>query len=115
MTVSQATTSVTVRDRPTNVNLVGQYVRNLNKNLSKQVLVKVQILEVDLENDYNMGIDWQLIAKAFHNSPFVINGNYGTPISIANVFSPQSGIGANPAPTYPQMGTQSQNSGIIPS
>lgn len=115
VTVSQATTSVIVRDRPSNVSLVGQYIRNLNKNLSKQVLVKVQILEVNLENDYNFGIDWQLIAKAFHNSPFVVNGSYGTPISIANVFTPQAAIGNNPAPTYPQIGTQSQNPAIIPS
>jgi len=114
-TVSQATTSVTVRDRPSNVQLVEQYIHNLNRNLSKQVLVKIQILEIQLENDYNFGLDWQIIARAFHNSPFVINGNYGTPITISNVFSAQSGIGANPAPLYPQLGTQSQNTAIIPS
>jgi hypothetical protein len=44
--VSQAATSVTVRDRPTNVELVGQYVRNLNKSLSQQVFVKIEILDV---------------------------------------------------------------------
>lgn len=115
VTVSQATTTVTVRDRPSIVRLVGQYICNLNKNLSKQVLVKIQILEVQLENDYNLGLDWQIIANAFHNSPFVINGNYGTPITISNVFSGQSGIGKNPAPLYPQFGTQAQNTGIIPS
>ncbi len=84
VTVSQATTSVTVRDRPTNVELIGQYIANLNHSLSKQVLVKVQVLEVQLENDYNFGINWQIIAKAFKNSPFVINGNYGTPVSITS-------------------------------
>lgn len=115
VTVSQSTTTVTVRDRPSNIQLVGQYIKNLNQNLSRQVLVKVQILELDLEHDYNFGIDWQLIAKAFHNSPFVINGNYGTPITISNVFSTQSGIGSNPAPLYPQLGTQSQSTSVIPS
>src|SRR5262249_39605856 len=49
--VSESTTTVTVRDRPTNVELVGRYIMNLNKSLSKQVLVKVQVLEVTLEND----------------------------------------------------------------
>ena len=114
VTVSQSTTSVTVRDRPSNVKLVAQYVENLNKNLSKQVLVKVQILEVDLENAYNLGLDWQIIANAFHNSPFIINGNYGTPISITNVLSQQTGLGGGVAPPYPQIGTQMQNPGIIP-
>ena len=112
VTISQSTTSVTVRDKPNHVALIGQYIGNLNKRLSKQVLIKVQILEVKLENDYNLGLNWQLIANAFHNSPFIVNGNYGTPISISQVFSAQTGIGANPAPTYPQLGTQAQNATI---
>lgn len=115
VTVSQATTSVTVRDKPSNVSLVGQYIQNMNKNLSKQVLIKVQILEVDLENAYNLGLDWQIIAKAFHNSPFIINGNYGTPVSITNVLSTQTAIGNNTAPLYPQIGTQGQDPTVIPS
>ncbi|OGT36833.1 MAG: hypothetical protein A3F11_08605 [Gammaproteobacteria bacterium RIFCSPHIGHO2_12_FULL_37_14] len=83
--VSESTTSVTVRDRPSNVELVGRYIYNLNNNLSKQVLVKIQILSVNLENDYNFGINWQMVANAFHNSPFVVNANYGTPVAITAV------------------------------
>lgn len=117
VTVSQASTTVTVRDRPTNVQLVGQYIQNLNHNLSKQVLVKVQVLEIDLQNDYNLGIDWQMIARAFHNSPFIVNGNYGTPVTISNIFSSQTGFPTGPgptaAPTYPQFGTY--GNGQVPS
>lgn len=80
--VSQSSTSVTVRDRPSNVNLIGQYVANLNASLSKQVLVKVQVLEVSLENGFNYGIDWSIVANGFHNSPFQLNADYGTPIAI---------------------------------
>lgn len=109
VTVSQSTTTVTVRDRPMNVEIISQYIRNLNSKLSKQVLVKVQILEVDLSNDYTYGIDWGAIAKAFHNSPFVVNANYGTPVNISQVFTPQvvgpvPGGGTPAAPQYPQMG-----------
>jgi MSHA biogenesis protein MshL len=108
-TVSQATTSVTVRDRPSNLALVSQYIANLNSKLSRQVLVKIQILQVDLRNDYEMGINWQIIAKSFHNSPFVLNGNYGTPISITNFVSqsalPSAISGTTGAPTVPQFGT----------
>lgn len=82
MTVSQSSTSVTVRDRPSNVQLVGQYIYNLNSNLSKQVLVKVQVLEINLSNAFNYGIDWNIITNAFHNSAFRINANYGTPVAI---------------------------------
>lgn len=116
--VSQSTTSVTVRDKPSNIELISQFVRNLNQNLSKQVLVKVQVLEISLENDYTFGIDWQLIARAFNKSPFVFNGSYGTPVSIT-AFTPQANFlnGTAPPGGLPIVGTQVQNgtSNILPS
>ena len=122
--VSEATTSVTVSDHPSNVALVGQYINNLNKNLAKQVLVKIQILQVDLSNTFDMGIDWQIVAKSFHNSPFVLNASYGTPISLtqSNVFVGQTalpGTMGGPfgaiagAPSTPTFGTV--GNGKIPS
>lgn len=108
--VSESTTSVTVRDRPTNVELVSQYIHNLNTNLAKQVLVKVQVLDIKLLNDWNFGLDWQLIIKAFHNSPFVINANYGTPVAIT-ALSPQSPLpGSTVTPAVPVLGTQQSTS-----
>lgn len=68
VTVSQATTTITVRDRPTNVELIGQFIANLNKNLTKQVLVKVQVLEISLSNEFSFGINWDNVIHAFHNS-----------------------------------------------
>ena len=81
--VSQATTTVTVRDKPTNVDLVGKYIRNLNVNLSKQVLVKIQVYEVTLTTDFNFGIDWTVVKRAFMGTNFILNANYGTPVSIS--------------------------------
>lgn len=110
VTVSQSTTTVTVNDHPMNVEIIGQYIANLNSKLAKQVLVKIQVLEVDLSSDFSYGIDWATIAKAFHNSPFIMNASYGTPINIQSVFTPQvagpvpAGAAALPAPLLPQMG-----------
>lgn len=112
--VSQSTTTVTVRDKPSNVELIEQYIHNLNANLSKQVLVKVQVIQVDLQNDYNFGIDWNLIIKAFHQSPFVINGNYGTPVSIA-ALSPQNSNNPGPNTTNPVPVFGTTGSGNVPS
>lgn len=80
--VSQSTTMVTVRDRPTNVDLVAKYIANLNKSLSRQVLVKIQVYEVTLNSDFNYGIDWQVVKRGFMGTNFVLNANYGTPVSI---------------------------------
>ncbi len=98
--VSEASTSVTVRDRPTNVELIGQYISNLNRNLAKQVLIRIQIMEVNLSSNFNFGIDWGLVSTAFHNSPFTFNANYGTPVIVSKTLSgsttlPQFGL--NPA------------------
>lgn len=108
VTVSESTTSVTVRDRPTNVDLVGQYIHNLNTKLSKQVLVRIQVLEVNLENSYDFGIDWQIVTKAFHNSKFVINGNFGTPITIKSLTTQANNL------MTPQLGTQILDASKIP-
>lgn len=90
--VSQATTSVTVRDRPTNLDLVTKFISNLNCNLSKQVLVKVQVLEVTLDSDYNFGINWDVVQRAVGNSNFILKANYGTPISITAFGNTQPAI-----------------------
>lgn len=79
--VSESTTSVTVRDRPINVDLIGKYIANMNSSLSRQVLIKVQILDVSLNSDFNFGIDWDLMKKTL-GSTFKLNMDFGTPVSI---------------------------------
>ncbi len=99
--VSESTSSVTVRDRPTNVALVGRYISNLNHNLTKQVLIKVQVLEVTLQNDFNYGIDWNAMKKTL-GSQFFLDMNMGTPISVSQMppftggdTDPQFGVKGN--------------------
>jgi len=106
LSVSQSATSITVVDRPTNIELIGQYVANLNTSLSKQVLVKIQVLEIDLTNAFNYGIDWNIVTTAFANTNFQINAQYGTPISLSNIL---------PNPNVPSFGTVANGSGLIPS
>lgn len=81
--VSESTSSVTVRDRPTNVSLVGKYIANMNQNLTKQVLIKVQILNVQLSNSFNYGINWDLLKTTLDGTKFSLNMNFSTPISIS--------------------------------
>jgi len=59
--ISQATTSVTVRDHPQNVKAVSNYLDKLNIELSKQVRIHVQILEVSLTDAFSYGIDWNIV------------------------------------------------------
>ena len=50
--VSQATTSVTMRDHPSNIREMAIYLENLNRELSRQVALKVQVLEIDLNQGH---------------------------------------------------------------
>jgi type IVB pilus formation R64 PilN family outer membrane protein len=59
--VSQSTTTVTVQDRPENVQKVADYLASMNKDLSKEVLLQVKVLEVTLDKNFNYGIDWNLV------------------------------------------------------
>ena len=72
--VSQATTSVAVHDRPRAVRAIGHYIKNLNKVLSKEVLIKVQLIEVQMNRDFNFGIDWNVLAHTLGTN-FTLSGN----------------------------------------
>ncbi len=82
--VSQSTTSVTVVDRPSNIALIGHFIENLNNNLSKQVLVKVEVLTVQLENDYSFGINWNVVQSAFNNGAYQLFASNGSPLTISS-------------------------------
>jgi type IVB pilus formation R64 PilN family outer membrane protein len=89
--VSESTTTITVRDKPTNVDLVSKYIANLNENLSRQVLVKVQVLDIALNTDFTWGINWNAIKQTL-GQQFQLVSNEGTPISIKP-------FGGKPVPT----------------
>lgn len=95
--VSQSATSVTVRDKPSNVELVGQYVRNLNKSLSQQVYVKIEVLDVSLNNAFNWGINWQILEQGLAHSNFLLAANYGTPLTITPLAGTMPTMGLGPS------------------
>jgi len=60
--ISQATTTVTVRDDQAHVNAIDHYIKQLNGTLSREVLIRVQVLEVQLNDQFNYGIDWNIVS-----------------------------------------------------
>lgn len=79
--VSEATTTVTVHDKPQNVRAIAQYLTGLNKKLSREVALSIQVLNVSLNDGFNYGIDWKL-AYEYMNMNFGISGNLGHPVSL---------------------------------
>ncbi len=64
--ISESTTTVTVRDHPDNIDSIGKYLDDLNRTLSQQVAIKVEVLDVRLNQNYEMGINWDAIIKTLH-------------------------------------------------
>jgi type IVB pilus formation R64 PilN family outer membrane protein len=61
VTVSQATTTITVSDRPENVRLVGDYLASMNKDLSRQVALQVEVLQIHLNKAFSYGVNWNVV------------------------------------------------------
>lgn len=92
--VSQSTTSVTVHDHPSNVQQMAQYIARLNKSLSQEVGIRVEVLEVQLNKDFNYGIDWNIVQKLLKTS-VSLTGNLSTATNLVatNLVSQQGDTG----------------------
>lgn len=109
--VSEATTMVTVYDHPTNVEAIGRYIEQLNKSLSKQVHLKVQVLEVDLDKEHSLGIDWNVVQHWWGQS-ISLAGNLGTAANVANSVG-SSSISSSTAPVALQFGPNGGSNVIL--
>lgn len=55
---------------------VEEYISKLNKSLKKQVMIDVRIVSVELNNEYQRGVDWSKFDLSFNS---YLNGNQNTP------------------------------------
>ncbi len=64
VTVSQASTAVYVRDLPERVRAINDYIVSLNEQLTRQIAIDVQIIEVRMNKGFDYGLNWNLIKKS---------------------------------------------------
>jgi len=83
LSLNQTSGVVVVTDVPEVVNRIGEYLRDENIKLSKQVLLKVVVYTVHTETADQSGIDWNVIFKS-------LSGKYG--IHVANAFNAGSNL-----------------------
>ena len=88
--VSEATTTITVKDRPAQVHVIAQYLDTLNQSLSREVALQVQVLEIQLNRGFNYGVNWQLVRDSIDGLRMGAQGFIGQPVSLAT-------LGANTA------------------
>jgi type IVB pilus formation R64 PilN family outer membrane protein len=91
VSISESTTTVTVHDHPSNVLAMTDYINQLNRDLSREVAIQVEVIEVDLDKEFNYGINWNTVWQIA-----------GTQIGIAGDLA---GAAATPAIATQTLGT----------
>ena len=83
--ISESTTTATVIDHPSNMRRIAEYIDELNQSLSQEVSIRVQVLDIELNKDFNLGINWNLVAHNLgKNIPdFNLIGNMGSATNLA--------------------------------
>lgn len=103
VTVTAATGTVTVTDTPEVLARVEKFIDQQNATLSKQVVINVRVLSVDLNDGENYGINWDVVYRSmagnmgfsFKNA-FFDPGSTTSPMLNLNVLSSAGRVGQNP-------------------
>lgn len=66
------------------INKIEEYLNNLKEDLYKQISIEAKILEVSVENEREVGIDWESL---LNSSPFTFNMEFG-PITFDQPLGP---------------------------
>lgn len=74
LVIDQSTGTVTVRDAFRNVEAIEMYVQSLNQTLMRQVSMTVEVLQVNLNTDFQSGIDWNYVSDTMQLGKLQIKG-----------------------------------------
>ncbi|RUO77162.1 hypothetical protein [Idiomarina seosinensis] len=85
LAINQSSTSVVVKDTPTVIAAVADYIHQLNSNLTRQVAIDVQVIEVNFDDSEQYAVDWNLLRNADGVGPITelssaVAGNFGAPL-----------------------------------
>jgi MSHA type pilus biogenesis protein MshL len=82
-TLNRLTGSLFVRARPSVMRTVRKMVTDYEQALSKQVLIEAQIIEVELSDDYQYGIEWQTLRS---NIAYTFNSGVESVTGVSRAF-----------------------------
>ena len=61
--INSATMSVIAHDLPANIQKMQRYMDSLNEQLTRLVAIDMTIVNIELNDSFAFGLDWQLVAK----------------------------------------------------
>jgi type IVB pilus formation R64 PilN family outer membrane protein len=93
--VSQATGSITVTDQKDYVDRVARLIEHENRMLSRQVVLKAEILSVTLTDNAEYGIDWEAVFNRLSSIAPSFTVSYTSPLTILSNNAAQIGYAAH--------------------
>lgn len=105
ISVSESTTTVMVHDHPSNVRAIEDYIKQLNKEMSREVELKVKVLQIELNDSHQYGIDWDIVQSAL-GTQFSLSGTGSSNITL-------SGSGTTNSPISFQIGSSTGSNAVI--
>jgi len=79
--VTASTGTITVDDTPLVLERVSKFVEEQNKALSRQVVINVRVLAVDLSKSHEYGINWDMVYENIGRSIGVSLANLAEPVT----------------------------------
>jgi MSHA type pilus biogenesis protein MshL len=90
--LNRSTGTLYIKGRPSQVATISQQVENYKNVMGRQILIEAQILDIELNDDFQYGVDW---SRLKNNAAWAFGGN---PINIGPINTNVPGAG-NPGRT----------------
>ncbi len=87
MSMLPSTGQVTVTDTPDQLRKIDSYVKELNKDLGKQIAFNVDVYSVEVQNNNNFGVDWSLLWGKLSSQYGIGYSNAGNTVNSNRFFS----------------------------
>lgn len=76
--LNRSTGTLYVKGRPSQVDAIARQIENYKKVMGRQVLIEAQILDIQLNDAFQYGVDWSRLSKnaaaTFGSSPITLGG-----------------------------------------
>lgn len=83
--VGREFSSVTVTDTPEVIRKVEKYIADVNRTLTQEVVMDVTVLSVQLSNEDERGIDWNLVYESGQSTSFGLTSSGGLPSPVGSL------------------------------
>jgi len=74
LVIDSNTGTIMVRDAFRNVESIEQYIQSLNQNLMRQVAMTVEVLQINLKNEFQSGVDWNYVSDTMRLGRLQLKG-----------------------------------------